>query len=61
MFKISEEQYRDWRDKYLTEDVLKKVRVGQSFCNFFSLADRNLFYMEDDAKALVIVRGMIDE
>ena len=40
---ITNSQYNIWRAGYLFE-AIKGQRYGQSFCNYFDIADNILFY-----------------
>lgn len=41
--KITEAQFETWQ-KQLQFDILKGLRTGQSFCNYFGVTDNILYY-----------------
>lgn len=41
--RITEEQFTQWQ-KQLTFDLVKGLRYGQSFCNYFNITDNILYY-----------------
>ena len=42
--------YKVWKRGYIFEG-LKGIRFGQSFCNYFGVADNILFFERDAARA----------
>ena len=41
--KITQKQFDEWH-KQLSFDILKGLRYGQSFCNYFDITDNILYY-----------------
>ena len=41
--KITQEQFSEW-EKQVSFDILKGLRYGQSFCNYFDITDNILYY-----------------
>ena len=42
--KITEEEYEEWKQKYVWESLQHGTRYGQSFCNYFNINDNKLYY-----------------
>lgn len=42
--KITEEEYEQWKEKYVWESLQYGTRYGQSFCNYFNITDNKLYY-----------------
>ena len=41
--KITEQQFNDWQ-QHASFDIMKGLRYGQSFCNYFGITDNLLYY-----------------
>jgi hypothetical protein len=41
--KITEQQFNEWQ-KQISFDLVKGLRYGQSFCNYFGITDNILYY-----------------
>jgi hypothetical protein len=41
--RITETEFNEWQ-KVVSFDILKGVRYGQSFCNYFGISDNILYY-----------------
>ena len=51
---IPQEKIQKWLTDYLDKVVRKETteRLGQSFCNYFNITDSELFYENNDTKAI---------
>lgn len=41
--RITQAEFDEWQ-KYVSFDIIKGLRYGQSFCNYFKITDNILYY-----------------